>query len=35
MRVVAAARRIEKLTPLKKEFGDLILPAALDVRVSI
>jgi NAD(P)-dependent dehydrogenase (short-subunit alcohol dehydrogenase family) len=32
MRVVAAARRIEKLTPLKKEFGDLILPAALDVR---
>ncbi|HEY1476488.1 MAG TPA: SDR family oxidoreductase [Chthoniobacterales bacterium] len=32
MRVVATARRIEKLTPLKKEFGDLILPAALDVR---
>jgi 3-hydroxy acid dehydrogenase/malonic semialdehyde reductase len=32
MRVVATARRIEKLTPLKEEFGDLILPTALDVR---
>jgi len=32
MRVVATARRIEKLTPLKQEFGDLILPVALDVR---
>jgi 3-hydroxy acid dehydrogenase / malonic semialdehyde reductase len=32
MRVIATARRIEKLAPLKQEFGDLILPAALDVR---
>src|SRR5260370_22060372 len=32
MRVVASARRIEKLTPLKQEFGDLILPAALHLR---
>ncbi len=32
MRVVATARRIEKLTPLKQEFGDSIFPATLDVR---
>ena len=31
MWVVATARRIEKLTPLKQEFGDLILPVVLDV----
>jgi 3-hydroxy acid dehydrogenase/malonic semialdehyde reductase len=31
-RVVAAARRVEKIASLKKEFGDLILPLALDVR---
>jgi 3-hydroxy acid dehydrogenase / malonic semialdehyde reductase len=32
-RVVAAARRIDRLETLRKEFGDLILPVALDVRV--
>ena len=32
MRVVATARRIEKVAALQQEFGDLILPAALDVR---
>jgi 3-hydroxy acid dehydrogenase/malonic semialdehyde reductase len=33
LRVVAAARRIDRLETLRKEFGDLILPVALDVRV--
>ena len=32
MRVIAAARRFEKLKALKQEFGDLILPVPLDVR---
>jgi len=32
MRVIAAARRFEKLEALKQEFGDLILPVPLDVR---
>jgi 3-hydroxy acid dehydrogenase/malonic semialdehyde reductase len=31
-RVVAAARRVEKLESLRKEFGELILPLALDIR---
>src|ERR1700737_5290213 len=31
-RVVATARRVEKLESLKKEFRELILPLALDVR---
>jgi 3-hydroxy acid dehydrogenase/malonic semialdehyde reductase len=31
-RVVAAARRVEKIESLRKEFGELILPLALDVR---
>jgi 3-hydroxy acid dehydrogenase/malonic semialdehyde reductase len=31
-RVVAAARRIERIQPLQKKFGNLILPLALDVR---
>jgi len=31
-RVVAAARRTERLKALNKEFGDLILPVTLDVR---
>src|SRR5690349_2702436 len=31
-RVVAAARRVEKIESLKKKFGELILPLALDVR---
>lgn len=33
LRVVAAARRIDRLETLREEFGDLILPVALDVRV--
>ena len=32
MHVVATAHRIEKVAALQQEFGDLILPAALDVR---
>jgi len=32
IRVIAAARRFEKLKALKQEFGDLILPVPLDVR---
>jgi 3-hydroxy acid dehydrogenase / malonic semialdehyde reductase len=32
MRVIAAARRFEKLKALKQEFGELILPVPLDVR---
>src|ERR1700676_624332 len=31
-RVVATARRIDRLKPLIEEFGDLILPVTLDVR---
>jgi 3-hydroxy acid dehydrogenase/malonic semialdehyde reductase len=30
--VVAAARRVDRIKPLRKKFGDLILPLALDVR---
>ena len=32
IRVIAAARRFEKLKALKQEFGELILPVPLDVR---
>src|SRR6202011_1363703 len=32
IRVVATARRIDRLKPLIEEFGDLILPVTLDVR---
>jgi 3-hydroxy acid dehydrogenase/malonic semialdehyde reductase len=32
IRVVATARRIDRLKGLTEEFGDLILPVALDVR---
>jgi 3-hydroxy acid dehydrogenase / malonic semialdehyde reductase len=32
IRVVATARRIDRLKPLIEEFGDLILPTTLDVR---
>ena len=32
IRVVATARRIDRLKALKEEFGDLILPVTLDVR---
>jgi 3-hydroxy acid dehydrogenase/malonic semialdehyde reductase len=32
IRVVAAARRIDRLEMLRKEFGNLILPVALDVQ---
>src|ERR1700730_16050936 len=31
-RVVATARRIDRLKPLKEEYGDLIWPVTLDVR---
>jgi 3-hydroxy acid dehydrogenase / malonic semialdehyde reductase len=31
-RVIAVARRAERIEALKKEFGDLILPLALDIR---
>jgi len=32
IRVVATARRVDRLKALKQEFGDLILPVPLDVR---
>src|ERR1700756_5851799 len=32
IRVVATARRVDRLKALKQEFGDLILPVNLDVR---
>ena len=35
IRVVATARRIDRLMGLKEEFGDLILPVTLDVRERI
>jgi 3-hydroxy acid dehydrogenase / malonic semialdehyde reductase len=31
-RVIAVARRAERIEALKKEFGDLILPLVLDIR---
>lgn len=32
IRVVATARRVDRLKELKQEFGDLIWPVSLDVR---